>query len=331
MQTVRTHKDCRSLPEKWKAVHANIWSTESWEKSRGGLVRQAVSKKYESAVKAEIQEKNLTNPKLLAEEWFRKSKIEPVYLKENTENFSEMRQKLNSEPGILIANHPGTFDSLALLSLLERQDVRVLVENPELAAKVADIFGQPYAWAIPEYSENPNERRGRGVELMKMVRNIQNYIQQGGLVVFYPTGGREESDPFKFEELFGLLIQRVLRPNDMVYTCWIDEEDIGSIGNERIQRTAGIFSDTVFPPVNINKAKRTKQIRVDERYSKAVEWKELLQSGMDSNTRSEILTKHFLDEFGQIDMPEKGWVFYIKIPMQKHRDGQTNEQKEQTN
>jgi len=277
---------------------------DSLEKHRGGSVRAAVREKFIQAVRDEVAEKKLSVPKAFAEEWFLKLNIEPVFAKQKTAEFADMRHKLNTESGILIANHPGGAESLILAGMVERTDVKILIEDPTLASQVSKIFGQDYALTVPKFTEDPENRQNRGIELMRMVQDIQDHIRKGGLVVFYPTAGREEAEPFMFENLFGLLIQRVLKHEDMVYACWINEDDVGSVANERISRGKGAFSDTMFPPVNINALKSKKLIRVDERYSKASEWQHLVQNVASRDERSTILTTHFLDAFEQKDIPE---------------------------
>ena len=136
---------------------------DSLEKHRGGSLRAAVSEKFINAVRDEVAEKKLSVPKAFAEEWFRKFNMEPVFAKQETAECAEMRHKLNTEPGILIANHPGGADSLILASIVDRTDVRILVEDPTLASQVSEIFGQDHALTVPKFMEDPENRHNRSL------------------------------------------------------------------------------------------------------------------------------------------------------------------------
>ena len=45
--------------------------------------------------------------------------IEPKYNDEDEESLAKQREKLKTMPGIIIANHPGRFDTLIVLDILK--------------------------------------------------------------------------------------------------------------------------------------------------------------------------------------------------------------------
>src|SRR5262249_39335639 len=79
------------------------------------------------AAAREISAKTLRMPSEVALEYLRKLNVEPQYLRQNIPEFATMRQRLNSEPGLVIANHPGVVDTALILSMIHRNDLKVLI------------------------------------------------------------------------------------------------------------------------------------------------------------------------------------------------------------
>jgi len=53
--------------------------------------------------------------------------------------FQDNRHRLNTKPGLIIANHPGKLDPFLLLSQIERTDLLVMVDTPVYAALVREL------------------------------------------------------------------------------------------------------------------------------------------------------------------------------------------------
>ncbi|MBA3424530.1 MAG: 1-acyl-sn-glycerol-3-phosphate acyltransferase [Rubrobacter sp.] len=85
-------------------------------------------------------------------------------------------------PVLLVSNHPGLADAVALFSAIPREDLRVV------AAK------RPFLTALPNTSRHlitvPEDSSGR----LAMVRSAAHHLRSGGAVLTFP-GGRIEPDP----------------------------------------------------------------------------------------------------------------------------------------
>ena len=218
------------------------------------------------------------------------ARIKPVYKLEEAEPtiFEQSRQKLNTEAGIIIANHPGYYDTFPILNALERKDVKIVVSeaNYKSFASVGDEY-------IIKASNDPKEA-------VSFLKAIKDHIENGGVVLIYPTGGRDrvdknsEDEQFVFEDGLSVILRKCLRPNDMVYSFYVEPEDIKPLVNESIPRTAGVVSAVNYNLPNINKLKETSEIRVNERYSKALEWQETI-AGLEREDKNRALERHFIE------------------------------------
>src|SRR3989344_6290356 len=70
------------------------------------------------------------------------NRVAPEFLQEENPQFQEMRKKLNTQSGIIICNHPVAFESSLILSVVTRNDLKIMVAKeiydglpPEIAAK----------------------------------------------------------------------------------------------------------------------------------------------------------------------------------------------------
>ena len=204
--------------------------------------------------------------------------IEFEYEQAGSLEFAEMRERLRTEPGVIIANHPGTFDVPIMLKAAFRRDL--LLWASEHGTKVADtLIGRDHILQV--------ERTARGN--LAQFRQIEKHIHGGGALMFYPTGGDDGltfqgdgTTEFEFKHGFSALLRRVLRPTDMVYSFYIDPYDTMSILGERVNRVVGAASGfSLTELLNINRLKEKKKIQVREKYSTAAEWQ---RSGIVRNT-----------------------------------------------
>lgn len=88
-------------------------------------------------------------------------------------------------PQLVLANHPGAYDALALMSALQRQDLRILAADrtflralPRLSAHLLFV------------AEHPSERAGA---LKRAVR----HLRQGGALLHFPAGQIEPDADFE--------------------------------------------------------------------------------------------------------------------------------------
>lgn len=222
--------------------------------------------------------------KAAAEYVFKGLNVEPVYLQKDNPEFGKLREDLNTRAGVIISNHPCNLDTFAILSGLERKDIKIMAQE-SVAPALKKSFGEDM---IVSSSSNPSELRA-------ILKKITDFISNGGLFLIYPTGGEEkETGEIKFRSFFGSLVKRI-NPDVMVYCFFLNEEDSHNI-NRQLGRKAGLASGIVLSEyANLNYLKETANLRIEEECTRASEWQKLLGGKRkDENAR---LTDHYLDIF----------------------------------
>ena len=245
--------------------------------------------------------------KVAIQEFLVSQRIKPLYIKEqqNREIFNENRKKLNTEAGLVISNHPYSLDSFLILNALEREDIKIVVGGT--AYKIlAPIFGEDkfILATVRKLSE------GRD-----FLNTIKNHIESGGLILFFPTGGGDRVDiegSLSFvdgvKDGLSSIIRNCLKPSNIIYSFLIDTEDVKSLVGEKISRYIGTASEFATGDLlNINKLKKEVNIKVDEAYSVAEDWKKLIRSKNEKSsaiTREDeriILGNYFVNQFNKQD------------------------------
>ncbi len=224
-----------------------------------------------------------------AEKYLDTLNVELVYESEkDNPEIEEMRRRLNTEAGVIISNHPGYFDVLTLLHLIRRQDIKIMAGHFE---EISEILG-------PEnFLPAPKDPAG----LVKLMKEIRNHIKSGGVLLIFPTGGQDsvskpkEKRRFEFQSGFRHLVEKVLEPDDMVYSFNVDPKGIADVINESIPRPLGSVS-AVLADINPNMLKERKPIRVKENYSTAEEWKRVVAESSREEVNKE-LSEHYLEKF----------------------------------
>ena len=87
-----------------------------------------------------------------------------------------------SGPTMLLANHPGAYDSIAIGSLVPRKDLKVIATGTRLYSVMPNL--RPNVFFV---SKKPEEN-------MVTLRNAIDYIRQGGLLLQFGSG-KVEPDP----------------------------------------------------------------------------------------------------------------------------------------
>lgn len=149
---------------------------------------------------------------------------------------------------LIVANHPGAGDTLALLSSLDRSDV-VIVAND-----------RPFFRYLPNLTENlllvPQEPEKRVHTLRSMVRNLR----KGNVLVLY-AAGEIEKDPF-------------LHPDEgLAFDTW--SSSIGLLVHKAKKEgfqfsIAPAITSGVLPPQTLRKADSTEEKRA---VGKIIAWK----------------------------------------------------------
>lgn len=217
--------------------------------------------------------------------------IDLVYESEQDDpEIEEMRRKLNTEAGVVICNHPGYLDGPAIMHLIKRKDVKILVNDFKMFSEALGTENFIMAAKSP-------------AELAKNLKEIKKHIETGGLLLIFPTAGSDSVDnsrehrPLEFKSGFRYLVDKVLNPEDMVYSFNVNSDDVSRVINEQnpIGRIGAVASN-VAVDVDVNKFRERMPIRVKEDYSTAEEWKRVVAE----SNREEVnqkLSEHYLEKF----------------------------------
>lgn len=226
------------------------------------------------------------------------SNVKPVYETEaDNPEIAAMREKLNTESGIIISNHPGYFDSAVILNLMHRDDLKIVVSSQNYQ-KFVEFFGP----------DKFIEALSAGHDVSRQLaeaKKIRDHLKSGGALLIFPTAGsdavdkKKTDDELHFESGFGHFVKKYLKPDDMVYSFWVEPDDVAAaVLAEKIPRSAGALSEVyIGPSANINKLKETKPIRVKEAYSRAEEWQEEMSGPENKEDKNKKLAAHYLDQF----------------------------------
>jgi hypothetical protein len=251
-------------------------------------LRDKADEKLFGNIEQEVSKRGLEALHEVINKYFEIWNVAPSYGREQDEGFAEMRAKLNSEAGIIISNHPGYMDVPAILNCIAREDIKIMVdkEGYEILRK---LIGDRYI--VPADKS--------------VLFEVEAHIKDGGVFLIFPTG--ETGDRMDFRAGFTKLLES-LQPDNMVYSFYINPQDVKTIESAYHGRSAGVASALYLnPAVNINRLREAKAVNVDERYSTAKEWQEVYAGTQKMRAKTALLTQHYKDIYGINAIPtEKG-------------------------
>lgn len=200
-------------------------------------------------------------------EYMHKQNIVPKYTQENSVEFSNMRRSLTERPGVFIANHPsGYIDIPVTLTMVDRDDVLIYAQDRVrsglvrgLAEKYGDGVGQVVAEKL--LSNDPSLAKSN-------FQTALRHVESGGLIVLYPTAGREgHTLPLvTFRPGFRLLL-RLLKPETMVYAAHFNVSHARSPGV-----LAGRATAMVLPKPLQEVVRKPIVVTVDEQLTTVADW-----------------------------------------------------------
>jgi hypothetical protein len=196
-------------------------------------------------------------------------------------SFPKCGKSLTRRPCIIISNHPGYIDVPAILRCIERDDIMIMVDRAGYGT-LRDLIGEKYI--VPADTA--------------ALSKVASHIQNGGVFLIFPTGGDGGGDAIDFRPGFTKLLQG-LRPEDMVYSFYMDQQDVEEIESTYRGRVAGVASALYLTPaLSLNRLHETKTFSVDEHYSSAREWQDACSAGSSTKSRTALLTKHYKNLYG---------------------------------
>ena len=214
--------------------------------------------------------------------------VNTTFIQGGSEHFQEMRENLNTKPGIAIANHPTPFDSCFVFQALNRNDI-LLVLAAEWSAYASQIMGQKHILAAPhdeEAMEKGNQR-------------VTEHISAGGLLVMFPSAYMEKSaSQLRFKSGFRHFVSKIA-PDNMVYAFNIDPDVAPTLRTHILGKAEP--ADKVIQValgVSLRPMPQPTEIKVNESYSTAAEWQKIISdsTALPSDQQNELLAKHFLEK-----------------------------------
>ncbi len=220
----------------------------------------------------------------LQKKLFQEVNISVKELQRNSPDFAENRAKLNSEPGVIIANHPGGFDGSTILSLLSRDDILMMVNEAEV-------------YKGTNVENNFILAPHRTKEIAETFTHIKKHIQGGGIFIIFPTAGSENYDgDFKFKSgFYNMLTDGTLKKDTMIYCFNIQGEGVTIPDEEKTKRFAYFAQHTTNENDEGNKIPFSSiEISIDEQLTRGEEWLATLEKNQDKNV---ALGEHYLEIF----------------------------------
>lgn len=209
----------------------------------------------------------------------------PEYLRESDPDFDRNRKRLNSEPGLIISNHPGPGDCPSVLNALDRRDLKFLVAEEAIEQeKLSSI--------IPE-DMLLGATRNLG-KLQRVIRAIIEHIRSGGAVFYFPAGMEKVQGKTPFASLFGALL-REIPVESMVYAFKINSDDLRKVASKG-KFAARSSADFILPDFikPITKLGEPSVIHVDEKYTQSRDWLEnFKKSGRSRTEVNNVMTEYY--------------------------------------
>lgn len=225
----------------------------------------------------------------ILERYLDREKIETNFLQQDSEDFVAMRQSLQTEPGLFVANHPaGYIDVPITLSMIQRGDTLIYVQSrvrDALVTAFAENFGDSVAQEVDRHLLT----NAKADALGNFKRAI-NHMESGGLLVLYPTGGKEaKTEKPVFEPGFRLFLHK-LAPDTMVYA--VNYHLSGSPGASSSVKFAERAVSLEIPVLSKGEMGNPITAKVDERLTRVGEWSAAAES-------DEQLTEHYWELFSR--------------------------------
>jgi len=217
--------------------------------------------------------------------------IETEYVKEQSPLFKDMRRQLDTEAGMLIANHPSSLDFFFVFPTLTRQDVLCMTQRKRFPF-LEQTFGSKYVVQVPE---------GVG-ESLEATKRIEEHISSGGLFILFPSGGEEiATGVLRFKSGFRHFLSR-LSPESMIYAMHIDPKAGETIMKNVVGAPpkAGGVPELIAPNLHVRPNPEILRVLVDETYTQTADWQKVLreQSTTAGDEEKDPLTQHYLRLFG---------------------------------
>lgn len=193
-------------------------------------------------------------------------KIEPEFVQSTEPQFPEWRHRLNTEAGIVIANHPaGHVDAPLLLSIITNPRTAIFVQE-RIYEAVTKGFGKYFGEEAAVEAKKHLLSNGRH-EFERALEHVEN----GGLLVMHPTAGTDggKQFPTKFASGLGAFIER-LKPETMIYAFHFEFDDYANFHNKSTKFWEQMAKASVSSliPTSMDSV----YVKAEERYTQVADW-----------------------------------------------------------
>lgn len=215
------------------------------------------------------------------DELLKRAGVSVKCIQEENPAFLLMRNRLNTQGGLVISNHPGYFDVPVILQAIKRKDVKAMVTEKRFEQLTA-LYGDHFI---------PARHDARSAK--KAIDEICAHIGGGGVFLLFPSGRDEVKYADRgFQSGFRAVIER-LDPEAMVYAFQVLSDDIR---NMMRQERANPFARLVRLGLGIH-PKPQFQIRLNEAYTTSGDWQKSIEDVRGSNTKNKALTSRYYSLF----------------------------------
>ncbi len=217
----------------------------------------------------------------VSQELLKRIGIEVENVQQENPEFLLMRNRLNTQGGLIISNHPGYIDVPVVLQAIRRTDLKIMVTEKRYA-QFTELYGDHFMPAAKDVAQ-----------LKKILNEASEYIRQGGAFLLFPSGEVEaRGGSTDFKGGIRALIEK-LSPETMLYAFHVFPNDIRTmIKQEKGHSMARI----VRVRSGVHPAPRF-HIRLDEAYTTCGEWQRASEPARGSMAKNQALTEHYYQLF----------------------------------
>lgn len=224
-------------------------------------------------------EKGLRN---FCKDFIEKLNIKPLFINKD-QDIEESRKKMNKEPGLIISNHPSSLDGEILLSVIERPDLKIVVNEKLYKELSKTSFVEKFIPAL-------FSREGA----FQTVKEIIDHIKKGGAVLIFPNAGfvDEDGKEVPFFSGFRFVVSK-LSKDDMVYCFNINlPEDLKEYSKNVLGSHTGIdfvsgFSNPLSP------LKEQREVLVKEKYTNVSDWQRITNQNNNNSGQNLAMTDYY--------------------------------------
>ncbi len=208
----------------------------------------------------------------------------------------EDKKRLLKEKGVIISNHPGILDVPLILEALKdesgkvRRNVKIFI-NSENYPIFSEYLGKEYF--LEAKRDYPDAKAQLDIAI--------DFVRDGGIFLIFPSGGNEQlnNDPLEFRSGFSYLVDK-LDSDTMIFGFKINTDDFRRLsfkGGGMLPRSVVAGMHMVKGTPNINMFRGKKRIRMEGKYSKAFEWKEVVRGKNLMVDKNQSHTQHYQEKF----------------------------------